>query len=381
VLKTQIVGGVAASELSPGQVAREFRNLLEEGARLKVVGSAREDPTSLLSLGYTPRSKLELFGATFYLTHLREDDNFRFMLAYVLLPGRPQEIHPRIFYKDSSLIWRSASHYMRSEHENWIGKGDLKTVVIDGEEIEYCAEETTNLPYESYAALDDISRRGGAVRRDLRAVPLVLRRAPDGRFEPYEDFSSARRKAMADPDNLVNGGRNVAWFTRDNDPTSLRFEPGFEPDFDEGVIEVDHLKSRFYGGAIHRFRILSRNRRIQYLFVAAPRHVWIIPPQTLTTELNSYAVRTVDVNGDEDVFIPGFEYHYLEDLEDPSSLHSQIPEGFAGEIHAEDPYRADASPWLEKLPVIQEFRRKVRIAIRTAALRTSTAGSSTTRMR
>ena len=95
MLKTQIVGGVAASELSPGQVAREFRNLLEEGARLKVVGSAREDPTSLLSLGYTPRYKLELFGATFYLTNLREDDNFRFFVAYVLLPGRPaSEGHP-----------------------------------------------------------------------------------------------------------------------------------------------------------------------------------------------------------------------------------------------------------------------------------------------
>jgi hypothetical protein len=359
VLETQIVTGAAPADLPPAHVAREFRRLLDEGARIRAVGAAREDPASLLSLGYTPRHKLELFGATFYLTQLREDENFRFMVAYVRLPGRPREIHPRIFYKDSSLIWRSPSHYIRSEEENWIGKGDLKTVVIDGEEIEYCAEETTNLPYEMYAALDAISRRGGAVRRDLRAVPLVLRRAPDGRFEPYEDFSGARRKAMADPDNLVNAGRNVVWFEREGDPTSLRFEPGFEPDFDEGVIEVDHLKSRFYGGAIHRFRILSRNRTIQYQFVAAPRHVWIIPPQTLTTELNSYAVRTIDVNGDEDVFVPGYEYHYLEDLEDPSSLHTQIPEGFAGEMHADDAYRADASPWLEKLPVIQEFRRKV----------------------
>jgi hypothetical protein len=166
---------------------------------------------------------------------------------------------------------------------------------------------------------------------------------------------------MADPANVVNGGRYVAWFARESDPASLRFAPGFEPDFDAGLIEVDPLKSRFYGGEIRRFRFLSHNRKIQYQFVAAPRHVWIIPPQTLTTELNSYAVRTVDVYGDEDVFVPGYEYHYLEDLEDPSSLHSQIPEGFAGPIHDEDEYRADAAPWLEKLPVIQEFRRKVGI--------------------
>jgi hypothetical protein len=65
-------------------------------------------------------------------------------------------------------------------------------------------------------------------------------------------------------------------------------------------------------------------------------------------------VRTVDVVADEDVFVPGYEYHYLED----GVLYSQIPPGFAGAASDVDPTRADASPWLEKLPVIQEFRRR-----------------------
>ena len=97
----------------------------------------------------------------------------------------------------------------------------------------------------------------------------------------------------------------------------------------------------------------------QYQFGAGPHQVWIIPPQTLTTELMSYGLRTVDVNADEDVFVPGYEYHFMDDAEEPPVLHSQIPAGFAGAASTVDPSRADASPWLERLPVVREFRRTV----------------------
>ena len=110
-----------------------------------------------------------------------------------------------------------------------------------------------------------------------------------------------------------------------------------------------------YGGQIRKLRILSKNRKIQYQFVAGPHHVWIIPAQTLGTELSSYGVRTVDVIADEDVFVPGYEYHYL----DHGALYSQIPKGYAGPASEVDPTRADASPWLERLPVIREFRRRI----------------------
>ena len=43
--------------------------------------------------------------------------------------------------------------------------------------------------------------------------------------------------------------------------------------------------SKLYGGRLRRFRILSSNQRIQYLFIAGPRVVWIIPPQATTTEI------------------------------------------------------------------------------------------------
>jgi len=172
-------------------------------------------------------------------------------------------VYPRIFYKDSSLVWRSPTHFIRSDDDNWIGKGDLKYHFEDGVEIEYSAEETTNLPLEMQAALDVISRRSGGVRRDLRAIERILRRAPDGRFEPYRDFVGPRRAAMADPRNLVHRGENVAWFARRNDGE--------------------------------------------------------VPPE----------------------------------------LVSQIPTGFAGPTSDVDPSRADASPWIERMPVVREFRRIV----------------------
>jgi hypothetical protein len=357
VLDTEIVSGILPSDMTARQVEHEFRKLIGQGVRIRPAGRAKEDPSSLLSRGYTPKHKLQFFDATCYLTNFRYDINFAFFVAYVLLDAK-REIHPRLFYKDLSLVWRVATHYIRSEQDNWIGKGDLKRGFENGIEMEYSAEETTNLPLEIQAALDLISRKGRA-RRDDRAVELILRKAPDGRFEPYRDFIAPRRKAASDESNLINHGEYVASFARENDPTSLRFVSGFEPDFENGIIEVRELRSRMYGGDVGKFRILSKNGKIQYQFVAAPKHVWIIPPQTLTTEITTYGVRTIDVAADENLFVPGYEYHFIDETEDPPRLLSQIPEGFAGEPSEVDPSRGDASRWLDMLPVIERFRKTV----------------------
>jgi hypothetical protein len=361
-IPSRIVPSVEPAEMSPAEVAREFRRLVDEGMQIRPAGSARKDPGVLLSRGYTPKHKVELFDTTYYLTDARQNEDIRFFVAYVVqaTPGRAKRrAWPRIFYKDLSLIWRSASHFIRSEGENWVGKGDLRVVVQDGEDMECSAEETTDLPFEIQTALETILRRAGRVRTDNVALGLVLRRGPDDRLDPYRDFTEPRRRAQADPRNLINGGRPIAWFTRHEDPGSLRFAPGFEPDFGRGVLEVSTSKSKLYGGELRRFRIVSRNRKVQYLFMAGPNQVWIIPPQATTTEIMSYGVRTVDVVTDEDLCIPGYEYHFLDDDEDPPVMFSQIPEGYAGETSEVDRYRADASPWLDELPVIREFRRKI----------------------
>jgi hypothetical protein len=344
-------------------VRAELRTLLADGVRLRPAGTARKDPRVFLRPEYLPRHAIRLFDTVYYLTHLFVDPTWegtlRFFVAYVHPSCDSQEIYPRLFEKDFSLVWRSPSHFIRSAHENWMGKGDVRWVHEGGEDVLYSFEETTNLPLEIQAALDELARRSPRPRRDLRAVGRILRHAPDDRMEPYEDFAAPRRRARAKPGNRIHGGRDVAWFTRKNDPSSLRFAPGYEPDFRRGVVERTRAKSRFYGGTVRKFRILSRNRRIQYLFVAAPGVAWIIPPQALTTEITSYGVRAIDVHAADELCVPGFEYHFLDATVDPPELHSQIPEGFAGAPSDLDPARVDASAWTERLPVIQRFRREV----------------------
>jgi hypothetical protein len=361
-IPTRIVPSVAPSEDSPRQVSQSFRKLIASGAKLLPAGEAKGDPLSLLSSGYTPKYEFSLFDTRFFLTNVRQNPALRFFVAYVVQrnpkTGR-DEIFPRIFYKDLSLVWRAASHMISTDGDFWIGKGDVKVLSRGGYEITECVESTTDLPFEIQTALETLNRAGPKAINDEEALYLLLRNAPSSRTEPYDDFAGPRRRAAADRRNLINGGRSIARFTRKNDPSSLKMVSGFEPDFTKGIVEVSEMRSAMYGGELRRFRILSRNRKIQYLFMAGPKHVWIIPPQATTTELSSFGVRTVDVVADEDLFVPGFEYHYFDESVDESEHFSQIPEGFAGALCEHDPDRADASAWLDPIPVIREFRRKV----------------------
>jgi hypothetical protein len=353
----RVVRSVRPVRRSAREVERAFRARLAGGAQLRPAGLARGDPMRLLRAGYAPRHEIALFDTRYYLTDVRENEDIRFFVAYVARAPRdpgPDQIFPRIFYKDVSLVWRVASHFVRSARENWIGKGDVRVVVEDGHELLCSAESTTDLPLEIQTALEMLLRRAASIATDERAVPLVLRRGPDDRIRAYRDFTEPRRRAQAARCNRVNGGRSVARFTRPLDPGSLRFAAGYEPDFARGVLEVAGSSSRLYGGRLRRFRILSSNRRIQYLFMAGPRQVWIVPPQATTTELSSFGVRTVDVIVDEELCVPGYEYH-----QGDGAGESQIPRGFAGAVSPQDPSRHDASAWLDRLPVVQEFRRRV----------------------
>lgn len=355
------ISNVAPSDKSPRQVAREFANLVDSGYDLRVDGSAKADPRSLLRGGYTPRYEVDLFGARFFLANPRIADELRVFPAYMLAPlqqgRRKPAIHARIFYKDSSLVWRVASHYIAVPGREWIGKGAVKWVAKRGQRGWYSAEETTNLPFEIQPALDDVSRRGPKPRHDYRLLTMVLRNAPANRAWPYRDFEEPRARAMRLRANRINNNRTVAWFTDDDDPRSLGFEPGFQPDF-SAVIDVSESRSNMYGGGIRKFRIASRNGRIQYLFVAGPRHVWIVHPQAFTTELSTYGLRTVDVFADEDLCIPGYEFF---DNTGTGEIDDQIPPGYAGAPCPSDPYRADASPWNERMPVIKAFRRALNV--------------------
>lgn len=361
-IEYKVVPSARLARLTPAQVGRRFDRLLDDGARLLPAGTARRNPRKWLAGPYRPRHMVSLFDATLYLTGPRQNDDIRFLVAYVsIADGRngPPRLYPRIFYKDISLTWRSASHWIRSANDNWIGKGDIKVVVEEGVEYDESDESTTDLPLEIQTALEAVCRTVDRVPRDEKAVGLVLRRAPEKRIAPYADFTAPRRRAAEDPANLVNRGRPFARFTRRGDPTSLEFVAGHAPDFEHGVVELAHGTSRIYGGPLRRYRIVSQNERVQYFFMAGPKQVWIASCQATSTELSTFGLRTVDAIVADELLLPGFEYHFIEPDTDPPVLYSQIPEGFAGEASPVDASRVDTSAWLDAMPVIQDFRRLV----------------------
>jgi len=365
LLPTAIIPSVEASPLPAKEVRRELDALLASGARMRPAGLAKADPSRLARGRYSTTSLIELFDTRFYLSDYFQTPQLRFFIAYIVQPGprgRVDAVYPRIIYKDGSLIWRMASHMVSSDDDFWIGKGDIRSHIVGDEEHYESVESTTDLPFEMQTALEVVARRTIKVRNESAALDLVLRNAPPTRIRAYSDFTEPRERAAANRRNLINGGRSIAGFRRvkgRKDPSSLKFVEGFEPDFRKGVLEVAESTSVLYGGRLQRHRILSTNRRVQYLFFSGPLQVWIIPPQATTTVLSSFGVRTVDVVVDDDLCCPGYEYHFLDDTVAPPAFYSQIPDGYAGPSGPNDPSRADASPWLDKLSVIRDFRRKV----------------------
>ena len=361
--ETEFLASRACDERSPAQIAREFRTLVDTGMTLRVAGAARARPKRLLAAGYAPRFRFELFGTRFYISTIRQNPELRFCVAWVVPPPRRAkglEAFARIFYKDLSLVWRAASHVAYDwDGSIWIGKGDVREFRSKGVVMVESIESTTDLPLEIQTPLEDCSRRTKNTRADAKVLREVLQAAPFSRVEPFAEFTTPRARAFADPKKRVHNGRRIARFRRPGDPASLEFAKGFEPDFARGVVEVNRTKSHLYHGVLRRFRILSKNRQIQYLFIAGPKQIWIIPPQALTNELSTFGLRVVDVVADEDLFIPGYEYHYVDQDADPPALYTQIPKGYAGGACVDDPNKADASPWLEALPVVKQFRREV----------------------
>lgn len=342
--------------LSPTGVRREFTALLQNGFSIRPVGDARRAPHKLLADRYAPLHRLDLHAHRFYLSRLLYTPDVRFFVAFVVPEPRTRSrpVHPRIFYEDSSMAWRSASHIYVTRTELWLGKGDASEQTSHGYIHTSSMEWTTDLPTELHVALDTLCGRWRRPPFDEGILPRILRRAPDHRVMAYKDFTEPRRRATRQGASVA-GGRPVARFLRRNDPGSLVFLGGYEPDFRAGIFEVARSDSVLYG-RVARFRVLSTNRRLQYQFILSKKHAFVLPPQGFGTELSSYGVRTQNVVFDELLCVPGYEYHFMDKVGDEPTLHTQIPRGFAAAPCPLDPNRADASPWLEALPVIKKFR-------------------------
>ncbi len=347
-----VYAAVEPDPRSSVQIERDFRRLLNGGRRLATSGSAASAPEALLSGGFSPKSKLSLFGTDIYLTRPRQNPDLRFFVAYVAPKQQPSKVFARIFYKDISLIWRCASHLFLEGEEMWIGKGDVRIDQRDGYAYTESVESTTDLPFEIQTAIELLNRAKN-VRQEVAVLEQILHRASRNRIRAFAEFTAPRTQAKR-AGQVIAKGKKVVRFRKFDDPSSLEVLPGYEPDWDNGLVETYAHPSRLYGGTVTRYRFLSVNREIQHLLFLAPRHAWMIPPHALSTRISSFGVRVVDVNFDEEAYVPGFEYHF----EEEGVLHSQIPEGYVGELSEIDDSRADASAWLNQIPLLRELRER-----------------------
>src|SRR5262245_31576770 len=161
VIPRRVVASAVPAPLTPRRVEREFRDRIARGALLCCDGTAHARPAQLLARGYAPRFRVDLFETAYYLSPVRQNEDLRFTVGFVVnaaRPGAPERIDARLFYKDVSLIWRTASHFARSAHENWIGKGDVRLVRDGVWDIETSHESTTDLPLEVQDAFEQINR-------------------------------------------------------------------------------------------------------------------------------------------------------------------------------------------------------------------------------
>ncbi|MEM7784649.1 MAG: hypothetical protein AAF623_14970 [Planctomycetota bacterium] len=359
-IPTAITGSVKVASKSIRAVQQDFNDLLELAGKISLASKTGHDFVDLFQLGLRPQYYFSLFDKEFFLTSVKQIPELRFFICYVVERKKKPRIFARIFYKDLSLCWRSASHFaIENDGAIWIGKGSVREIEEGGQSFEVSNESTTDLPFEMQDALEGLIRKIKRPRGSLEMIEMVLRRGSNRRVAPFPDFEVERKKAASDLRNLINRGLPVAWFSKQGDPKSLVFQKGYAPDFRKGLMEQTKSYSTLYGGNLERFRVLSCNHEIQFYFLKSPLFAWLLPAQALTTQLSTYGVRTIDVVADDDLFIPPYEYHHFEETESGPELYSQIPEGYVGEVCPIDELKSDASAWIESLPVIQEFRKTI----------------------
>ena len=72
MLTTRIVRGIRADALTAWDVERDFRALIDQGARIRPSGSAKTRPRSLLTRGYVPQYRIRLFDTRLFLAEIRQ---------------------------------------------------------------------------------------------------------------------------------------------------------------------------------------------------------------------------------------------------------------------------------------------------------------------
>ncbi|MCX5701739.1 MAG: methyltransferase domain-containing protein, partial [Candidatus Omnitrophica bacterium] len=322
------------------EIGSEFSNLIPR-VSIQVDGRKVTSGADLLQNGFVPQYKISLNGMDYYLskpyTSQRNGRPYFIGFLHRINPETGvEEIFARTIYKSNSQnIWRIAS----SEGPGgWIGKG-----LED--------EMTTNAPLEIQSSLEKLCLDNGKLEIKEGFYDDLEKRAD---FKSPEEFNHT---ILLHGEEL-NGGISIGSFAETGNPESYRFQNGFEPDFNNGVIEEFNTYSPIYGD-VESYRMLSNNKQVQFVFnVDRENRVWIGAVQSVTPRFTRFGVRAdrIDIGAMEMENIEGVN-RPVDILMPASEYDTQIPKGYIGNHKADRYY--DASPFIDKIPVIKEFRQKV----------------------
>ncbi len=348
------IGWLPTAKLYTEGIEGEFEQLVK---RVPVQISGDITYEELMNAGFQPHYKIVVNGVAYYVSEPYTPSHGRASFVYYFYRKNPktgeEEIFTRSVYRSNSQnVLRVASH--RRPERRWIGKG--------------LGQATTTLPLELQSTFEKIYQTAlSKGKLEKKEAFYEILRAKDSHMPAdsfmksmiaYERGEEAEQKDEKEPEEQILIGK---FNEHDRDqiefikgemifprgiPETFGFTPGFEPDFENGVVETFETDNPVYGGKVTSYRIISKNKEAQYLFnVDMKGRVWIGDVQGTHSEITRFGVRKNTIYIPSDFLTPANEYE------------SEIPEGYKGEWQHSDYW--DASAYIDKLPVVQEFRDKV----------------------
>ncbi len=331
-------GGGTAHLLLDG-ARPHFDRLVERGTPIQIYGQ-----TSFRALerdGLGPKHQVKFGADTYYFSHPFIDAGGRTVFVMYLhhvdsTTGRPVIFVNAVYRSNSQNVWRAASS---SPDGRYIGKGLGETSQMLPVELQGHLERMVS-HQQVGGGLHEIPGRFYHVLGEDERTPLVT-------LLNVRQLPNTPKVIVAREDTSRHMDPHVA-------NHHFIFTPGYEPNFHHGVVHNFTTENPIYG-MVSSYVVRSTNGALQYLFnVDRAGRVWIGGVQTTSVALNRQGVRVDRVTVPDALLTPAFEYL------------RQMPRGYeVGPLHMKermhptDSHYADATPFLNQLGVIQDFRRYV----------------------
>ncbi|MBI2140469.1 hypothetical protein HYU14_06085 [Candidatus Woesearchaeota archaeon] len=304
----------------------------------------------LIELNLGPLTSLEYQGKNYYLSPSFKFNGYPSMVLYY--DHKDGTIYARCLYKsNSAAVWRTLSHYLSADR-GWYGKGiEHEESVVYPHPLQPMFESQWK-PHFSHLKTKTLT--DGTVRNNSEFIFLGLATHGKGWYGFKKSFSLYNPKKI-----------EIGKFEGEI-PESYKFIPGFEPEFNK-LEKFKPMFSSCFSADCDTYLCPSVNGQLSFLFFLEPKlnRAWIGSIQVTEFRPNLYGTNTNIVSLASIVqnkLLTDKTYVKTNHLVCPAAEYSnQIPplpgvtyESFGGSY-------SDAGPYVERLPVIREFRKKIEV--------------------